>query len=120
MFTILLVLSFLDVTLDMSITAKLGSCIKVDFYCYYVKECQDICERDETIRNTRHLEDNFIKRSRYTTEMASSSGLDGLYRPRSALARALYEKQRNDRRLQEYDHSEVRKSNFYFTCLKCL
>ncbi|KAI5645494.1 DREV methyltransferase domain-containing protein [Phthorimaea operculella] len=38
--------------------------------------------------------------------MASSSRLHGLYRPRSALARALYEKQINDRYLQEFDHNE--------------
>ncbi|OWR49527.1 putative sodium/solute symporter [Danaus plexippus plexippus] len=39
-------------------------------------------------------------------DMASNSGLNGLYRPRSALARALYEKQRNDRHLQEFDQHE--------------
>ncbi|XP_045450855.1 protein-L-histidine N-pros-methyltransferase-like [Melitaea cinxia] len=38
--------------------------------------------------------------------MANNSGLNGLYRPRSALARALYEKQRNDRHLQEFDQNE--------------
>lgn len=111
MFTVLVISCYLDVTLDISEAARLGSCIKIDFYCYYVKGCHDICKRDETIRNTRHLEDNLIESSGYTKEMASSSSLDGLYRPRSALARALYEKQRNDRRLQEYDHSEVR---YYF------
>lgn len=120
MFTILLILYYLDVTFNISIAATFGSCLKVDFYCYYVKGCQDFCARDETNRNTRHLEDNFIKRSRYTKEMASRSSLDGLYRPRSALARALYEKQRNDRRLQEHDHSEVRNYNYYFTCVVCL
>lgn len=108
MFTVLLVFYYLDVTFDISVAAKLGSCIKIEFYCYYVKGCNDICKRDETIRNTRPLDENFIERSGYTKEMASSSSLDGLYRPRSALARALYEKQRNDRRLQEYDHTEVR------------
>lgn len=106
MFTVLLVFCYLEVTLDISIAAKLESCVKK--YFYYVKGCHDICKRDEPIQNTRHLEDNLIDRSKYTKEMASSSSLDGLYRPRSALARALYEKQRNDRRLQEHDHSEVR------------
>ncbi|XP_072947157.1 protein-L-histidine N-pros-methyltransferase isoform X2 [Epargyreus clarus] len=38
--------------------------------------------------------------------MAGGSGLNGLYRPRSALARALYEKQRNDRQLQQFDKNE--------------
>ncbi|XP_049874753.1 protein-L-histidine N-pros-methyltransferase isoform X2 [Pectinophora gossypiella] len=38
--------------------------------------------------------------------MASRSRFNGLYRPRSALARALYEKQINDRDLQEHDHNE--------------
>ncbi|XP_075978914.1 protein-L-histidine N-pros-methyltransferase isoform X4 [Anticarsia gemmatalis] len=38
--------------------------------------------------------------------MASGSGVNGFYRPRSALARALYEKQHNDRYLQELDQNE--------------
>lgn len=114
MFTVLLVFYYLDVTLTISEAVRFGSCTKIDFYCYYIKGCHDICKRDETIRNTRHLEDNLTEGSEYTKKMASGSSLDGLYRPRSALARALYEKQRNDRRLQEYDHSEVRYYNFYF------
>lgn len=118
MFTILLVFCYLDVPLNICVAARLGSCVKKDFYCYYIKGCHGICKRDEPVRNTRHLEDNLIQRSGFIKEMASSSSLDGLYRPRSALARALYEKQRNDRRLQEHDHSEVRYYNFYFTRLK--
>lgn len=114
MFTVVLVFCNLDVTLTIPEAARFGICTKIDFYCYYIKGCHDICKRDETIRKTRHLEDNLTEDCGYTKEMASSSSLDGLYRPRSALARALYEKQRNDRRLQEYDHSEVKYYNFYF------
>ncbi|XP_050351886.1 protein-L-histidine N-pros-methyltransferase isoform X1 [Nymphalis io] len=81
------------------------TCLKLDIYSYCTKEYQQICLRHECndineIPRITHIKelDN--------EEMANHWALNGLYRPRSALARALYEKQRNDRHLQEFDQHE--------------
>ncbi|CAH2091303.1 unnamed protein product [Euphydryas editha] len=63
-------------------------------------ECHDLNELETRIKTIKEVDNE---------DMANNSGLNGLYRPRSALARALYEKQRNDRHLQEFDQNEVRK-----------
>lgn len=77
-----------------------------DLYCYYSKVKQQ-CHKDERFINAVYYTEN-QERDKYCEDMANNNGLNGLYRPRSALARALYEKQRNDRHLQEYDQNEVR------------
>lgn len=85
----------------------LYTCPKYYITSFYYKENHNICAKHGII----HLN---TKRSKLISsdlpndeDMASNSGLNGLYRPRSALARALYEKQRNDRHLQEFDQHEV-------------
>ncbi|XP_032520613.2 protein-L-histidine N-pros-methyltransferase isoform X1 [Danaus plexippus] len=84
----------------------LYTCPKYYITSFYYKENHNICAKHGII----HLN---TKRSKLISsdlpndeDMASNSGLNGLYRPRSALARALYEKQRNDRHLQEFDQHE--------------
>ncbi|XP_073947520.1 protein-L-histidine N-pros-methyltransferase isoform X2 [Choristoneura fumiferana] len=64
------------------------------------------CHKDEKFVNADYCTENQERDSKYFEDMANNNGLNGLYRPRSALARALYEKQRNDRQLQEYDQNE--------------
>ncbi|CAH0398673.1 unnamed protein product [Chilo suppressalis] len=64
------------------------------------KDYQPECGRNE--KSEILAENSFAKDLGFKEEMASSR----LYRPRSALARALYEKQRNDRHLQELDKNE--------------
>lgn len=49
-------------------------------------------------------------------EMASASGESGFFRPRSALARALYEKHRTDLHLEEIDKTEVSFACLLFSC----
>ncbi|KAI8426505.1 hypothetical protein MSG28_005319 [Choristoneura fumiferana] len=66
------------------------------------------CHKDEKFVNADYCTENQERDSKYFEDMANNNGLNGLYRPRSALARALYEKQRNDRQLQEYDQNEMR------------
>lgn len=87
-----------------------STCPKFDIY-FCTKQYQQICLRHEChdlnklqtrIKTIKDVDDE---------DMANNSGLNGLYRPRSALARALYEKQRNDRQLQEFDQNEVRICN---------
>lgn len=67
---------------------------------------QLVCPKDDLSKLNKVSEP---AHSRYikVDEMASSSRVNGFYRPRSALARALYEKQHNDRYLQELDQNEV-------------
>lgn len=84
------------------------TCLKFDLYSYYTKEYQQICYSHGCYCVNEHLNKIYSLHKIENEEMASNSGLNGLYRPRSALARALYEKQRNDRHLQEFDQHEVR------------
>lgn len=83
-------------------------CKKTDLYCYYTKGSQQFCQRDENIGCAKTWSDSLITKHKSGNKMADGSELNGFYRPRSALARALYEKHRNDRHLEEYDHNEVR------------
>ncbi|XP_068618455.1 protein-L-histidine N-pros-methyltransferase isoform X2 [Battus philenor] len=63
--------------------------------------CQEVCPK---------IEHNFNRSNRRLIIVDSPKydvmAVNGLYRPRSALARALYEKQRNDRLLEEFDQTE--------------
>lgn len=99
-------LNCLFILLITTIVKAKDSYPRTDLNCYYIKDyhpnwsggegyeilCRNCCK-------TTVKEESALKK-----EMASN----GFYRPRSALARALYEKQRNDRHLQELDKSEVR------------
>lgn len=78
-------------------------------FCYYMKDCQQDPPRDGNIKlDPRFLQAAVEARGSDVDKMSSgSSGVNGFYRPRSALARALYEKQHNDRYLQELDQNEV-------------
>ncbi|XP_014362212.2 protein-L-histidine N-pros-methyltransferase isoform X1 [Papilio machaon] len=73
---------------------------KKTFYCYLNKVCQDICPKQKhySYKNPRL---NLVENQKNQV-----MAVNGLYRPRSALARALYEKQRNDRLLEEFDQTE--------------
>ncbi|XP_069359212.1 protein-L-histidine N-pros-methyltransferase isoform X2 [Maniola hyperantus] len=71
-----------------------------------LKEYEQICRRHGYTELNESDLDISISNSYDDEDMANNSGLNGLYRPRSALARALYEKQRNDRHLQEFDQNE--------------
>ncbi|XP_075978913.1 protein-L-histidine N-pros-methyltransferase isoform X3 [Anticarsia gemmatalis] len=80
---------------------------KSDLSCYYLKDCQLVCQRDDLPKLNKRLFKTALERTNSNVEeMASGSGVNGFYRPRSALARALYEKQHNDRYLQELDQNE--------------
>lgn len=80
--------------------------MKSDFL-FYTKERQLFCSTQNTQLKTRYWKTSLSETAKNTGNMASGSGSNGFYRPRSALARALYEKQSNDRHLQELDHNEV-------------
>ncbi|CAH0694239.1 unnamed protein product [Spodoptera exigua] len=80
--------------------------------CYYTKVCQQYSSRD----GISHLSPKYsqagvrVRGSNIDKDkMTSGSGVNGFYRPRSALARAMYEKQHNDRYLQELDQNELGK-----------
>lgn len=70
---------------------------------YYAKE-RLICH-NEGNANTKYWRAQLTEGNEDTVNMASGSS--SFYRPRSAMARALYEKQSNDRYLQEFDKNEV-------------
>lgn len=70
------------------------------FYCYLNKVCEDICPKQ------KHYS---YKNLRLSLVENQKMAVNGLYRPRSALARAIYEKQRNDRLLEEFDQTKVTK-----------
>lgn len=86
------------------------TCLKIDLLCYYAKESQLNCsnqrnevETDYNLRKLPSKEPHEIS----PREMATGSRSYGLYRPRSGLARALYEKHNSDRYLEEFDQNEV-------------
>ncbi|XP_047026930.1 protein-L-histidine N-pros-methyltransferase [Helicoverpa zea] len=80
---------------------------KSHLYCYYMKDCQQNTPRDGISKlKSRFLEAAAEVRGGSVDTMTSNSGVNGFYRPRSALARAMYEKQHNDRYLQELDQNE--------------
>ncbi|XP_038206173.1 methyltransferase-like protein 9 isoform X1 [Zerene cesonia] len=82
------------------------NCLKIFSFSYCVKEYSEVCPKHEHFEKIDwEVSLPSERRIRYEA-MASNSGLNGLYRPRSALARAMYEKQRNDRYLQEFDQNE--------------
>lgn len=73
-----------------------------------MKDCQEGLPRDGNIKlDPRFLQAAVEARGSDVDRMTSGSGVNGFYRPRSALARAMYEKQHNDRYLQELDQNEV-------------
>lgn len=80
--------------------------VNTDLYCYYRKDCKEICWRDEHIPPRLLTNPAPQSLSKTLIEMTSSS-TNGFYRPRSALARAIYEKHRNDMHLEELDKNEV-------------
>lgn len=81
---------------------------KSDLSCYYLKDCRLFCPRDDHPKlNKKGFKATLEGSNNNIENMASGSGVNGFYRPRSALARALYEKQHNDRYLQELDQNEV-------------
>ncbi|CAH2237891.1 jg16694 [Pararge aegeria aegeria] len=71
-----------------------------------ISDYGQICRRHGYTELNESDLDISVTNSYEDEDMASNSGLNGLYRPRSALARALYEKQQNDRHLQEFDQNE--------------
>lgn len=102
MLFILTILTFLSLIRNIP-SVKLKC--RPDFYYHYIKDYEFVCPRhDLPTLNKRVFKP--LERSNNNIEMASGSRANGFYRPRSALARALYEKQHNDRFLQELDHNE--------------
>lgn len=91
----------------------IDSCYKTNLYYYHKTQGyqdQEVCRRDDSPDYSNLWKHTQVNQDKASTKMASGSGINGFYRPRSALARALYEKHRNDRYLEEYDHTEVRRS----------
>ncbi|XP_022829872.1 methyltransferase-like protein 9 isoform X1 [Spodoptera litura] len=75
--------------------------------CYHTKVCQQSSSRDGISNlSPKYLQAGVEVRGSNVDKMTSGSGVNGFYRPRSALARAMYEKQHNDRYLQELDQNE--------------
>lgn len=85
-----------------------NKCFKSDFYSYYIKEYQQICLIHGCYDINGHQSKNNSLKKVEHEDMANNSGLNRFYRPRSALARALYEKQQNDHQLEELDKNQVR------------
>lgn len=90
---------------SLKVTRKINVLTRYPFSCC-VKEYREFCPKHEHLE-LLDWELNLPLEKRIRYEEMASSGLNGLYRPRSALARAMYEKQRNDRYLQEFDQNEV-------------
>ncbi|XP_030026038.1 methyltransferase-like protein 9 isoform X2 [Manduca sexta] len=89
-----------------ALAVEVHKCMKTDLFSY-IKEDQPYCRRYESPELITNNWKPTLLQERYNKlKMASSSGSNGFYRPRSALARALYEKQSNDRLLQEFDQNE--------------
>lgn len=80
---------------------------KSDLYCYYMKDCQQYCPRDGISKLDRRFLKSAVEASDGNVDDMTSGAVNGFYRPRSALARAMYEKQHNDRYLRELDQNEV-------------
>lgn len=82
------------------------TCMKTDLlYTHHIKELQLYCSRYENIDHRIPQETKIKEILAKKFNMATNS--NGFYRPRSALARALYEKHNNDRYLQEFDQNQV-------------
>lgn len=102
----MLIFFFLLVNVSLTFQATFYKCNQntttFDFSCYLTKACQDVCPKHEC-----YLNENHRRLSLLNDQKDEVMAVNGLYRPRSALARALYEKQRNDRLLEEFDQTEV-------------
>ena len=85
-----------------------NKCFKSDLHSYYIKEYQQICLINGYYDINSHPSKISPPNKIENEDMANNSGLHRFYRPRSALARALYEKQRNDNQLEELDKNQVR------------
>lgn len=82
--------------------------MKIDLLCYYNKESQLCCTNQRNEVKTQNWQVSNQKLYEINTgKMATGSRSYGLYRPRSGLARAIYEKHNNDRYLEEFDQNEV-------------
>ncbi|KAJ0178396.1 hypothetical protein K1T71_006219 [Dendrolimus kikuchii] len=68
-------------------------------------ELQLYCPRHENTNYSRSEKPNFKQTVDNNLNIMAASS-NGFYRPRSALARALYEKHNNDRYLQEFDQNQ--------------
>ncbi|XP_059053784.1 protein-L-histidine N-pros-methyltransferase isoform X1 [Achroia grisella] len=81
---------------------------KTDFFVYHHKENHPSCGYDKQFILPKRScwKSSSLEDSSDTGKLANMAGTNGFYRPRSALARAFYEKQRNDRHLQELDQNE--------------
>lgn len=81
--------------------------LRTDHFCLY-KDCsKDTCLKDETSLKVFWQASLDAHSKRNIVKMASGSGESGFFRPRSALARALYEKHRTDLHLEQIDKTEV-------------
>lgn len=91
-------------------------CHVTGIFSYYMKELKDICVEKKVIESKSVIQEpltiNIYNNSK--REMANNSTLNNFYRPRSALARALYEKQRNDGNLRDFDKTQVTYFFYYF------
>lgn len=95
--------SFFTLIIVLTLVKTYNIRIISDTFCYYMKDCQNIHVNKERAKYTK--QEHFIN-VHSTRKMTTNSELNTLYRPRSALARALYEKQRNDGQLRDFDKTE--------------
>jgi hypothetical protein len=99
------ILSYIVVFLIIQYVKATNTCTKTDLRCYYTKVCQTKYgkHKKHELLSSKIQKNSTLSEKNIKEDMASNT----FYRPRSALARALYEKQRNDRNLQEFDKNEV-------------
>lgn len=84
---------------------NLDSCQQVDFI-NYAKKSHPFSQKERNgLIDTNYWRPQLTEGNGGIPNMASASS--SFYRPRSAMARALYEKQSNDLYLQEFDKTEV-------------
>lgn len=102
MLIVFLLLNYVFLTNQVTLYQCDQNTTKFDFSCYFTKACQDVCPKFGC-----YLNENHRRLSLLNDQKDEVMAVNGLYRPRSALARALYEKQRNDRLLEEFDQTEV-------------
>lgn len=86
------------------VISKKTLCQQTDLLTCYAKESL-VCQKEGNGINTKYWRSQLTGGNKDTVNMASGSS--SFYRPRSAMARALYEKQNSDRYLQEFDKNEV-------------
>lgn len=98
--------AFITILFLFNLSNAYYTCHKSYVFCYYLKDFEHFCKEDLHIPESSDTVSN-LETNNINEKFSKIMELNGLYRPRSALARALYEKQRNDGHLRDFDKHEV-------------